>query len=337
MERNSSSFILRLSAWLTLSLAGYALAGGQTNISPDRVTFFSEPNFRGEALTVEAGASIETLDRYTRSDKQPWTFGISSVRIEGAARATVFTAPGFGGERLEIAASIPDLYTATRSTENGSTWDRCIVSLAVTGPQRVSAPPPPDRLAPPPTTVYVVPAPTRPPPVVVMRPRYDQRTADALIQQAFREVLGRAADPDGLRHYRELLMREGWTDRQLIEDLQRSKEARSISPDDAITRAYREVLGRDPDLNGLNHYRQLWRAGWTQGQIRDDLRRSTESRGNTSRSTITKVYRELLGREPDTEGYATYERLMREKGMSERELRNIIMSGDEYRQSHPRR
>lgn len=150
-------------------------------------------------------------------------------------------------------------------------------------------------------------------------------------------MLARAPDPDGLRHYREKLMREGWSERQVIEDLQRSKEARGINADDAIARAYRAVLGREPDQNGLNHYRQLWRTGWTQGQIRDDLRRSGEGREGAIRSVITKVYRELLGREPEADGFATYARLMREKGMSERELRTIIISGDEYRQSHPRR
>ena len=125
---------------------------------------------------------------------------------------------------------------------------------------------------------------------------------------------------------------QGWSERQVIEHLQRSAEARAVNADEAIRRAYREVLGRDPDASGLAHYRAKWRDGWTQGQIRDDLRRSHEGRDNKTRDVITRAYRELLGREPDPAGYSNYERLMREKGYTERDVRSAIMSGDEYRE-----
>jgi hypothetical protein len=127
-------------------------------------------------------------------------------------------------------------------------------------------------------------------------------------------------------------MHEGWSERQVIEQLQRSSEARSVNADEAIRRAYREVLGRDPDANGLAHYRSKWRDGWTQGQIRDDLRRSHEGRDNNIRNAITRAYNDLLGREPDPAGYANYERLMRERGYTERDIRGAIMAGDEYKQ-----
>lgn len=311
---------------------------GQTAapLSPDRVTFFTEPNFRGEALTVEAGASVENLDRMARQNQQPWTFAISSVRVEGAARASIFSGPGFSGDRLEITRTIPDLYSERRGSEPGATWDRSIASIAVTGPQRTVVMPaaPPTRPEPPPTTVYVVPGPPPPPPPVMrdVRPRMDPRSAEIIVQHAYREVLNRPADPEGLRMYRDRLMHDGWSEQQIVQQLQRSTEARGINADEAIRRAYREVLGRDPDANGLAHYKAKWRDGWTQGQIRDDLRRSTEGRTGSIHNAITRAYRELLGREPDPAGYANYERLMREKGMSERELRATLMSGDEYRQ-----
>jgi hypothetical protein len=170
-----------------------------------------------------------------------------------------------------------------------------------------------------------------------VRPRWDRRTAEMLVQRAYREVLNRPADPEGLRLYRDRMMHEGWSEQQMIQHLQRSGEARGINADEAIRRAYREVLGRDPDAGGLAHYRSKWRDGWTQGQIRDDLRRSNEGRSGAVHNAITRAYRELLGRQPDPAGYANYERLMREKGMSERELRASIMSGDEYRQKRGRR
>jgi len=325
---------------LALFFAGVAVAFAQTGRTPDRVTFYTEPNFRGESLTVEAGAHLETLDRVMRTTQRPWTFAISSVRVEGAARATVYAAPGFRGDRLEITASIADLYGTPRGQEPGASWDRAIASVAVTGPS-VARPAtrPPFRTDTAPQVVHVVPAPVpapspanRPPP-----PRYDARTAERMVRDAYREVLARDVDPSGLRHYRQRLLREGWSERQLIVDLQRSEEARAIDPVAAITRAYQEELGREPDPGGLNHYRGKWREGWTQGQIRADLQQSAEGRQVFVRNAITRAYRELLGRDPDPAGYAAYEQFMREQGGTERDMRAAIMAGEEYRQRRGRR
>jgi len=300
-------------------------------LSPDRVTFFTEPNYKGEALTIEAGAAVEDLERLQRPGGQPWLFAISSIRLEGAARATVFNGPRYSGQRLEVTRDIPDLYGEPRAGAAGGTWDRAIASINVSGPPRTVVTAPPHGRPEPPPTVVVVPAPPPPPPVVVA-PRLDRRAAELIVQRAFREVLDRPADPEGLRTYRDRLMHQGWTEQRVIEQLQRSGEARAINPDEAITRLYREVLGREPDAKGLAHYKAKWREGWTQGQIRADLRRSHEGRNTHIHSAITRAYQDLLGREPDPEGYANFERLMREKGWSERDLRASITSSDEYRQ-----
>ena len=47
---------------------------------------------------------------------------------------------------------------------------------------------------------------------------------------------------------------------------------------------------------------------------------------------ITRAFRDLLGRDPDPAGYATYERLMRERRYTERDIRAAIMDSPEYRQ-----
>src|SRR4051794_32165623 len=97
-----------LLSWMARSIALLTIAFVTSNaqtpqpLSPDRVTFFTEPNFKGEALTIEAGASVENLDRMRRANQGPWTFAISSVRVEGAAQATIFSAPGFTGDRLDV-------------------------------------------------------------------------------------------------------------------------------------------------------------------------------------------------------------------------------------------
>src|SRR5688500_14433191 len=156
-----------LFAWALSTGLGVAQPQTTQTLSSDRVTFYTEPNFKGEALTVEAGASVEALDQLTRpSSRRPWTYAISSIRVEGAARATVFTGPGYSGERLEVSGDVADLYSVRRTGEPGGTWDRAIASVTVTGPQRavVTAPPPVTRYPDQPTTVYVVPTPAPPPP-----------------------------------------------------------------------------------------------------------------------------------------------------------------------------
>ncbi len=324
MKTPLNRFVFRLCAALCGALALLAARAADAPLSPDRVTFYTEPNYRGDALTVEAGAAVADLARMQRPGGQPWTFAISSVRIEGAAKAVVYAAAGMSGDRLELTRSIPDLYAEGRG--QGATWDRSIASVSVLGPKPAVVVPAPAPAQPP--TVVVVPRPT-PPPVIV---RIDPRAVDAAIHRAFREVLNRSADPVGLRTYRDRIVNQGWSEEQVIRHLQRSDEARGIDATAAITRIYREVLGRDPDPHGLGHYRGKWRDGWTQGRIRDDLRRSHEGKNSYIQNAITRAYRELLGREPDPAGYANYEKLMREKGLSERDLRASIMSGDEYRQ-----
>ncbi len=323
--------LLRFAAIALLSVV--AILHAQQPVSPNRVTFYTEPNFRGDALTVEAGATVADLNRMTRPGGQSWGLAISSVQVEGDARASVYAGPGLQGERLEIGRSIADLYGENR--RGGGTWDRAIASVTVGGTRANPAPalPPPVIYDEPPPTVVVVPGPP-PPPLRVVRP-IDMRAVDAAIHRAFREVLNRPADPDGLRTYRHRLVNEGWSEAQMIAQLQRSSEARAVDATQAITRAYREVLGRDPDPQGLAHYRAKWREGWTQGQIRDDLRRSHESRNGHIQAAITRAYRELLGRDPDAGGYANFERLMRERGWTERDVRQSIMASDEYRQRHP--
>lgn len=326
-------------ACLSVFFFATVFASAQNPVSPNHVTFYTEPNFGGEALTIEAGANVPDLSQLTRPSQKPWIFGISSVKITGDARALVYSSPGLQGDRLEITRSVSDLYGEKRGAHG--TWDRAIASVSVNGtrPALPSPSPTVSRYDEPPSTVVVVPrhAPPPPPPVVV-RPRpVDIRAVDAAIHRAYRDVLRRPADPEGLRLYRHRIINEGWSEGQMIAQLQRSSEARGVDADAAITRAYREVLGRDPDPNGLAHYRARWRDGWTQGQIRDDLRRSHEGRNSHIRDAITRAYREILGREPDPAGYANYERLMREKGYTERDVRAALMSGDEYRQRRGKR
>ncbi|MFM9081535.1 MAG: hypothetical protein ACKOTE_15635 [Opitutaceae bacterium] len=89
-------------------------AQNAATVNPNHVTFFTEPNFQGESLKVEAGAAVANLERLLRANQQPWLGAISSVRIAGDARASVFSQSDQRGDRLEITRDIPDLYEEAR-------------------------------------------------------------------------------------------------------------------------------------------------------------------------------------------------------------------------------
>jgi hypothetical protein len=296
----------------------------------DRVTFFSEPNFRGESFVVEAGASVADLTQLLRQNEYPWLAMVGSVRVDGTAVSAAFDGTNFRGHRLDISVSIPDLRAFGRGHDPRATWDHCIASVMVQSRQGPSAVVAPQPIGQPPQIITVAPQ-APPPPPEPPRPSYTSRSADIVIDQVYRDVLNHEPDPAGRRHYREKLMRDGWSDKDLFEDLRRSPEARALNPDAVITAIYHEVLGREPDENGLGHYRKLWRDGWTPGRIRDDLARSGEGRDHAIRTAITRAYRETLHRDPDPQGMANYERLLREKNWTEEQVRASLRDSAEYR------
>jgi hypothetical protein len=109
-----------------------------------------------------------------------------------------------------------------------------------------------------------------------------------MIKKAYREVLRRPADPEGLRYYSSLVIDQGWSDRMVRRHLQRSVEYRSESVDRIIRRAYQDILNRKPDAIGLANYRRLMiNKNWSEQRLRDDLRRSAEYR-NRSMAQVSR-------------------------------------------------
>jgi Domain of unknown function (DUF4214) len=269
------------------------------------VEFFAEPNYRGESFVVEAGAAVENLARLDPGHRS-WNNRISSFHIQGVATVVAFADPDFRGERLESSSSLGDLVAERRGSPPGANWDHAISSLRVV-PARTRASDP--------------------------EPHYDARTAENVVRRAYHDVLNREPDAAGLRSYREKLMDGRLTEDALRTSLQQSPEYHALDFDAIITRAYREVLKRNPDAEGLKHYHQLMaERGWTEPQLRADLLRSAEESAAAIRALVTHAYRDVLGRDPDRDGLAHYEQLVRDKGWNEREVRAALMQSDEYRQ-----
>ncbi len=165
---------------------------------------------------------------------------------------------------------------------------------------------------------------------------------NAAIRSAYRDILGREPDPDGLRNYRQRMVREGWTEQDVRESLRESAEyasRRNDSVNGIIRRAYLDVLKREPDPEGLAHYRQrVLEEGWEYHDVRTALARSPERRQvrrgvreSDAQEIVRQAYRSVLGREVDPEGLANYTQKVMSEGWSRADVERSLRDSDEFR------
>ena len=126
---------------------------------------------------------------------------------------------------------------------------------------------------------------------------------DAAIKRAFRDVLRREPNSSEMRRYRGLMTDNHWSEDDVRDDLKSrsdyreySSGSRDVNPDRVIRRASEDILHREPDQQGLRHYRtEMIDNGWTEQDVRQALRKSTEhdsvsqSRRTASSSAPTRT------------------------------------------------
>ena len=168
-------------------------------------------------------------------------------------------------------------------------------------------------------------------------------SADAAIVRSFRSVVGREPSERELLRYRALMIRNGWSEADVRSDLRARTDYRKYRndtgtrPTAAVRSAYQDILGREPDAEGLRNYRQkIVREGWSEQDVRDDLRRSVEYATLTGRTAsadriIRRAYLDVLRREPDEEGLQTYRREIIENGWEYHDLRQVLARSEERR------
>jgi hypothetical protein len=285
-------------------LIALAPVSAQPPPSPGRAIFYTEPGYRGESLVVEAGAVAENLEFIRDRRGRPLNDRISSVRFEGPVRAALFEHSQFRGAFTWISRDIPDLSAHSLGDQrSGETWNENVSSIQV----QAVEPGPRDFI------------------------QWERRDAERAVRATYRDYLGRDPDAQGLRFYTGRLMDAGWSEEQLRDAFRRSDEFRNRDVDAIIRKTYREVLGRDPDPSGLASYRRGLGRGMTEPQMRAELARSREGVEARVRETITRVYREMLKRDPDADGLAAHTKAFLEKGWDEGRLRDAIRKSEEYR------
>ncbi len=294
----------RRPAWLAAALVGLAAAGAwaQPVTPPGRVLLFPEPNYRGEPLVVEVGSAVDNLANL-RSGGRQWNERISSVRFEGSVILVLYADAYFHGATATLTRDAADLSALSLGSRKDANWDNRISSLRVE---------PIERAAP----VFI---------------HWDRPAAERAVRAAYHDILGRDPDQDGLRKYRDRLVKQGWTEDQLRDNLRDSDEFRHRDVEAIVRKVYRDVLGRDPDPSGHDSYTRSLRNGMSEAEFRADLKRSSEYAAKAARDSITRAYRDLLHRDPDPSGLEYYTKQMREHGWDENRVRESIRSSDEYR------
>src|SRR5712691_7352672 len=167
---------------------------------------------------------------------------------------------------------------------------------------------------------------------------------EAAIQRAFRSVLNREPTGSELRRYLTLMEENNWTEADVRRDLssrtdyQRySTNRRGMRPEAIVRRAYQDILGRDPDPEGMRTYRSnIIDRGWSEQDVREALRNSPEYASGGARTAsadriIRRAYQDILGRDPDPAGLETYRRNIVERGWDEQDVRTALRRSEERR------
>src|SRR4029079_17010381 len=100
------------------------------------------------------------------------------------------------------------------------------------------------------------------------------REEDA-VRRAFQSVLNREPTGSELRRYRSLMEDNNWSEADVRRDLSSrsdyyrySTNRRGMRPDAIVQRAYQDILGRDPDPEGLRTYRSIIvDRNWTEQDV----------------------------------------------------------------------
>jgi TorA maturation chaperone TorD len=167
---------------------------------------------------------------------------------------------------------------------------------------------------------------------------------DAVITRAFRDILKREPTSTEMRRYRSLMRDAYWTEADVREDVRAIRDRKDgwdrppSDPDRIIRRAYQDILHREPDPDGLRHYRiEMIDNGWTEQDVRRALRTSAEHekvRQESADRVIRRAYQDLLGREPDERGLTRYRTEMLRNSWTERDVREAIRKSPEYREKN---
>jgi hypothetical protein len=128
---------------------------------------------------------------------------------------------------------------------------------------------------------------------------------------------------------------QGWNDK--VSAVEVWAKGSASDPDVIVRRAYQDLLEREPDPAGLQQYRRrMIDDGWTEQQVRDDIRKSPEYRDKSTmtlpkaQEVVRKAYLAVLNREPDSGSRGYVDKVLNDK-WTQQDVERELRKSDEYR------
>ena len=105
----------------------------------------------------------------------------------------------------------------------------------------------------------------------------DSDTATRVVATAYKDILGRKPDAEGLKMLRAKMVDEGWDEGAVRNALKKSDEYIKVRANQIVNNAYKELLGRKPDDAGLKLFTEkITKEGWAEKDVRKSLTDSQE-------------------------------------------------------------
>jgi hypothetical protein len=132
------------------------------------------------------------------------------------------------------------------------------------------------------------------------------------IRYWYQKYLGRQADHQGLQHWRKELVHKGV---DYVENwIKNSDEAKDLIHRPLIKQFYLEILQREPDLDGMNHWLSVARnQGINSAKVL--IEHSEEAKNIKNRLLIRNFYLQFLQREPEPAGMDHWLSVARNQGI----------------------
>ena len=136
----------------------------------------------------------------------------------------------------------------------------------------------------------------------------NQRQAEQIVRQAYRDILRREPDASGLAQYTRSMLYDNWSEADVRRSLQSSQEYAQRS-------------------QGYGSYGNRGNRSYDNR----DIRRSSSNYNGQAAAMVRQAYISTLGREPDAVGLREYTARVVRDGWSERDVVRALRSSSEYR------
>jgi hypothetical protein len=338
----------------TLLVSTSALAQFSGNGRDDRslpregACFYQDAHFQGASFCVETGQDLESL---------PWSTNdrVSSIRLIGDAEVMVYQDYRYAGIARRFTHDVQDLASVGFNDQISSVQTRSLASAGTTGQSwglgTGTASLPQNGACFYESSYYQGPSfcvEAGANPVDVPAEANDRISSVRILGSASVTVYDQLRSSGDSRYFTtsvQDLQSEGFGDRISSVEVRGDSYGGGLSsqgagynePDAIVRRAYQDILGREPDSEGLRTYRSyIIDNGWTEQQVRDALRKSAEyaQRGQMTparaQDVVRRAYLAVFNREPDPASRAYVDHVLRD-GWSQQDVERALRNSAEYR------